>query len=368
MSVIAEPSRPRSRVAFHQLTVASVLPACDDGSAVVVSLRVPPELRPTFDFAPGQHVTVRATIADEEVRRSYSLCSTPSDLSGEGVLRIGVRAVPDGVFSTYACTSLAAGDTLDVLAPLGSFTTTVRAERRRHYGAVVAGSGITPVLSLVASVLAVEPRSTFTVVYGNRFARSAMFVDELADLKDRYGARFQLVYAFSGEDQREGLDRGRLDAETLAKVGSRVFPMDMIDEWFLCGPVGLVTGTQDLLAALGVDPESVHSELFYVGEAPPPRVSTEAASGVLTVLLEGRASTVPVAKGQNLLQAARAARPEVPFSCSTGVCGTCRAKVLHGRTEMTGNWALSTAEVAAGQVLTCRSTAATDDVTLDFDL
>jgi ring-1,2-phenylacetyl-CoA epoxidase subunit PaaE len=366
MSVIADRSSTRSRVRFHRLDVAGVQPACDDGSAVVVTLRVPAELLGTFAFQPGQHVTVRATLDGAEARRSYSLCSTPADLAERGELRIGVRAVPDGVFSTYACKELAAGDSLDVMSPLGGFTTALDPARSRNYAAVVAGSGITPVLSLAAAALATEPGSTFTVVYGNRFARSTMFVDELADLKDRHGHRFQLVYAFSGEDQREGLDRGRIDADALLRLGTDVFPMRMVDEWFLCGPVGLVTGTRELLAARGFD--NVHSELFHIGDVPPARPSTEPAGGRLTVLLEGRASTVPIAKGHNLLQAARAARPEVPYSCATGVCGTCRAKVCQGQAEMSANWALTAAEVAAGQVLTCRATAVTDEVTLDFDV
>jgi ring-1,2-phenylacetyl-CoA epoxidase subunit PaaE len=371
MTTLLEDCRLGARTRFHPLSVAVVEPASADGSAVAVTFSVPEVLRPVFAFAAGQYVTVRATISGAEVRRSYSLCSTPEELAIHGTLRIGVRAVPGGLFSSYATTALATGDVLDVLAPLGNFTTSLKPTRRRRYAAIVAGSGITPVLCLVASALTTEPNSTFTVIYGNQSTRSMMFTEELADLKNRFPARFHLVPVFSREDRREGLDRGRPDADMLARVFSGVFAPEKIDEWFLCGPTDMVAGAELALARYGVDISLTHKELFYVGPIttpPNPPAAGPTEGGELTVLMENSVSSVHMRHGQNILQAAQIARPDVPYSCTTGVCGTCRAKVVRGAVRMAGNWALSPAELAAGQVLTCQATAVTDDVTIDFDI
>ncbi|MEV4412362.1 FAD-binding oxidoreductase, partial [Catellatospora sp. NPDC049609] len=239
---------------FHELTVSAVEPLTP--SAVALSFAVPAELRQTFAFRPGQHVTVRL---DGELRRSYSICSTPADLRDRGLLTIGVKRVPGGVFSTRA-QGLAAGETLPVLPPLGRFTTELDPSRTRRYGAIVAGSGITPVLSLVATALAVEPASTFTVICGNRSAAEVMFADALADLKDRHGSRLQLVHVLSREMQPGDLLSGRLDGERVTAL-LQEFDLAEVQEWFLCGPLGVVRSARDALAAVGAAGK-VHVELF----------------------------------------------------------------------------------------------------------
>ncbi|MCG5216069.1 2Fe-2S iron-sulfur cluster-binding protein [Streptosporangium soli] len=363
-----------SRLRFHRVTVAAVEQAAADASAVAVTCRVPDELRATFAFVPGQHVTVRATVAGTEIRRAYSLCSTPQELERYGTLRIGVRAVPGGAFSTGATETLAAGDTMDLLPPVGTFGTAFDPARARHYAAIAAGSGITPVLSLVSAALAIEPASTFTVLYGNRAVDSMMFAEELADLKNRHRHRLHLVHAFSREDPRLGLPGGRLDQALLAEIFARVLPPDSVREWFLCGPAGLVRDARAALAEHGVQGSAVHTEIFHPDEPKSP-VGGQAAAPLpggqvreLTILLDGRTTTVRTEQDRSILDAVLTARPDLPYSCRNGVCATCRARVVDGRVEMARNWALTEEELAAGYVLTCQSVPLTDRVTVDFDI
>jgi ring-1,2-phenylacetyl-CoA epoxidase subunit PaaE len=356
----------RSRLRFHGLTVGSVEPASGDGSAVVVTCRVPVELRSAFAFVPGQHLTTRAVVDGRSVRRSYSLCSTPAELDSLGLLRIGVRIVPGGVFSTYLGRVLSAGDVLDVLPPVGNFVTTLEPARRRHYGAIVGGSGITPVLSLVASALAVEPGSRCTVLYGNRTVDSMMFADELADLKNRYPSRLHLLHAFSAEEPLFGLPGGRLD---LHDIFDRIVPPASVREWFLCGPAGLVRGARRVLAERGAS--VVHVELFHAADEGPslrPVVPSGGGAHEVTVRADGRSAMVRMGPGERILDAVLAVRPDLPYSCTTGVCSTCRARVVDGRVSMDRNWALTPEEVAAGYTLTCRSTPVTEKVTVDYDM
>lgn len=382
----------RPAVRAHQLTIEELRPVSADGSAVEVSLHVPDELRPAFAFRPGQHVRV-CRAGDEpgtpDDWRSYSLCSTPAELAGRGRLRLAVRLLTDGQFSTYLHTRLAPGDKLTVRPPEGRFTTSPDPGRQRHYTALVAGSGITPVLSLLGTVLAVEPDSTFTVAYGNRAAASAMFTDELADLKDRYPDRMQVVHLLSRETQTVGAAGGRLDQITIAHLLDRGVLRPDIDEWFLCGPFGLVAAARDTLIGRGVAAEAIRVELFHPEQESTEQRRTERGSAEqesagrpggpavagpdpadgcrITLLLDGRASTVTLAAGQRVLDAALSVRPELPFSCRSGVCATCRARVVDGAVRMDRNWALDPAEVAAGFVLTCQATPATDELTVDFD-
>ncbi len=339
--------------------------------AVAITFAVPVELRDNFAFRAGQHLTVRRFDgAGEEVRRSYSICSTPTELAGRGLLRIGVREVPDGAFSSFACAALRTGDIVDVLPPLGQFTTAFDPGRERHYAAVVAGSGITPVLALVATALSVEPASTFTLVYGNRHARSVMFVEELADLKDRYPARLHLIHVLSREPGESPLLSGRVDAERLTRLLDAVVPTDRIDAWFLCGPYGMVRDAQAVLAARGVPAPAVHTELFHVDEAPaPPRRPSTAVAGdaEVTIMLDGRASSFRMGRDERVLDAALKVRGELPYACKGGVCSTCRARVVDGEVSMARNYALEPDEVAAGYVLTCQSSPVTDRLVVDYD-
>ncbi|MFE9744736.1 1,2-phenylacetyl-CoA epoxidase subunit PaaE [Saccharothrix saharensis] len=342
-----------ARPVFHKLTVASVEPLCAD--AVAVTFEVPPSLAAEFAFAPGQHLTLR----NGDERRSYSICAPAG-----GPLRIGVRRVDGGLFSTLLVDRLQRGDVLEVLPPQGTFTPSGGS----HHGLVVAGSGITPALSIAASALAGGAR--VTVLYGNRRADTVMFAEELADLKDRYPARFQLVHVLSREPRDVELFTGRLDAAKLRALFSTVVPWADVDQWWLCGPYGMVRDAQDVLGSLGVPASSVHHELFYVDEPPPPPRRAEtasAAAGVATVVLDGRSTEVPLPADVPILDAAQRVRADLPFACKGGVCGTCRALVVSGEVEMRRNYALEPREVEAGFVLTCQSVAVTPAVTVDYD-
>lgn len=366
-------TRPaRRRAWFHQLRVVAVDELTAD-DAVAVTFQVPGELRDTFDFRPGQHVTLRRSGADE-VRRSYSICSTPRELANSGVFRIGVRLVPGGEFSTYLHERVKPGDPVEVMPPLGHFTTGFDPERSRHYAGIVAGSGITPMLSLAATALETEPDSRVTLLYGNRYARSAMFVEELADLKDRYPQRLHLAHVLSREPQESELFSGRLDAARLDRIFRTVLPPSQVDEWFLCGPQGMVDNARQALAAHQVPADRVHVELFFAeGEEADRRTAVPVADqdptdvAEVTIILDGRASSFTMGRGERVLDAARRVRGEVPFSCTGGVCGTCRAKLVAGEVRMARNYALEPDELAAGYVLTCQSNPVTDTLTVDYD-
>jgi ring-1,2-phenylacetyl-CoA epoxidase subunit PaaE len=354
--------RTRRHLVFHPLAVSDVERLTDD--AVAITLDVPEELRDEYDFAAGQHLTLRTRIGAEDVRRSYSICAP----AGHGRLRVAAKVVPSGVFSTHLTTELRPGDVVDVLTPTGNFTTAFDPGRIRHYAAIAAGSGITPVLSLITTALDVEPMSRFSVVYGNRSAASAMFLDELADVKDRYPDRLQLVHVFSRESGDAELLHGRLDGDRIARVLDGLIDASTVDEWFLCGPYGVVVAAQDVLASRGVAGENVHTELFFTGDiAAPVPAAAEVSGASATVVLDGRSSAVPVAAGEAILDAALRVRPELPFACKGGVCSTCRAKVIDGAVVMAQNYALEPGEVAAGYVLTCQARPTTPTVTVDYD-
>ncbi len=385
---ITRPQRRRPR--FHPLRVAKVERLTDE--AVAVTFEVPDDLRDEFSFLAGQHLTVRRLVPPEpgsadgtatggtdgtatgetDVRRSYSICSTPSLLAAQGLLRVGIKQVSGGAFSTFANADLVEGDVVDVLPPLGHFTTAFDPDRSRRYAAIVAGSGITPVLSLVATALEIEPASTFTLLYGNRYARSVMFSEELADLKDRYPTRLQVVHVLSREPQDAELLSGRLDSERLALLLDALLPPSTVDEWFLCGPYRLVLGAQEVLAAQGVPDRSVHVELFHV-EGEPVERRTEEQTGDgdnvadVTIVLDGRTSSFQMRRDDRVLDQALKVRPELPYACKGGVCSTCRAKLVSGEIRMAQNWALEPDELAAGYVLTCQSSPVTDAVVVDYD-
>ena len=372
-------TRPvRRRPAFHPLNVAAVDRLTAD--AVAITFAVPEELRETFAFSAGQHLTVRrpggagpvgsAGADGEDVRRSYSICSTPDELARHGRLRIGVREIPGGAFSAFACGALRGGDTVEVLPPLGHFTTAFAPDRVRHYGAVVAGSGITPVLSLIANALAVEPASTFTLVYGNRTANTVMFAEELADLKDRYPSRLHLVHVLSREQGESALLSGRIDADRLGRLLDTIVPGDAIEEWFLCGPYGMVVDAKAVLTGRGLPESAVHTELFHVDAPPEPprRPADEPGAGAeVTIVLDGRSSSFTMGRDERVLDAALKVRGELPYACKGGVCSTCKAKVVEGEVTMARNYALEPDEVAAGYVLTCQSSPTTDKLIVDYD-
>jgi ring-1,2-phenylacetyl-CoA epoxidase subunit PaaE len=356
-----------SHAVFHPLTVASIEPLTDD--SVAITFAVPEELREDYAFSHGQHLTVRTELAGDDVRRNYSICSPASS----GVLRVAVKRLPGGAFSEHALDVLRPGDVLDVMTPTGRFFTELDPAHRKHYVCVAAGSGITPILSIVASTLEAEPLSTVTLVYANRTHRTVMFLEEVEDLKNRYPDRFQLLHVLSREPQEVELFSGRLDADRMSRILDGIVPPDTVDEWFLCGPFEMVSDLRKLLVSEGVPKKTIHAEVFHVETSPPVRRTTAAetasAEGAsVTITLDGRKSSFTLATdGPPVLEAALQVRADAPFACKGGVCGTCRAKVVEGTVEMDTNWALEPDEVDRGYVLTCQSHPTSDTVVLDYD-
>lgn len=349
--------------AFAELRVADVERLCDD--AVAVTFDVPPERAAEFAFRPGQSLTVRRRVDGHEERRSYSICAPAGARP-----RIGVREVAGGQVSGWLVHELKPGDTLEVLPPSGTFTPACDVAARHVL--IAAGSGITPLLSIAASVLAVNAGSSVTLIYGNRRSDTVMFADELADLKDRYPSRFELVHVLSREEREADVLSGRLDEHRLARLVDELVPVAAVDHWWLCGPYGLVETARDVLRARGVEPSKLHRELFYVEDTAPLPAQHEDAeptgpTAKVTVVLDGRATAMTLPCDVPILDAAQRVRTDLPFACKGGVCGTCRAKVTSGQVRMRRNFALEPEEVDAGFVLTCQSLPVSDDITVDYD-
>ncbi|TKT01780.1 2Fe-2S iron-sulfur cluster-binding protein [Streptomyces lasalocidi] len=349
---------------FHALPVAAVDRLTDD--SVALTLEVPEELRREFRHAPGQHLALRRVADGVEVRRTYSICS-PAPAPGEPgprTLRVGVRLVEGGAFSTYALKEMQVGDEVEVMTPAGRFTLE---PAPGLYAAVVGGSGITPVLSIVSTLLEREPRARFCLVRGDRTAASTMFLEEVADLKDRYPQRFQLVTVLSREEQQAGLPSGRLDRERLTGLLPALLPVEAVAGWFLCGPYGLVQGAERALRDLGVPRARIHEEVFHVDPVAPTVTTGAPAHSTVTARLDGRGGTWPVQEGESLLETVLRNRPDAPYACKGGVCGTCRAFLVSGEVRMDRNFALEPEETDAGYVLACQSHPVTEAVELDFD-
>ena len=352
----------RRRPQFHTLRVAHVEQLTDD--AVAVTFDVPAELAEDYRFSPGQALTLRRVDGDRDERRSYSICAPVG-----AAPRVGVREVPGGFFSSWLVHDVRPGDTVEVLPPAGTFTADLSTPADHVF--VVAGSGITPALSLAGSVLR-DGESTVTVFYGNRRTNTVMFADELADLKDRYGTRLQLVHVLSREPRDAELTSGRLDGDRLRALVAAFTDPAEVDHWWLCGPHGMVGDARDLLAELGVPAERVHQELFFVDDVPPEPVrgdeqTVHGPSAQVTVVLDGRSTTLALPRDVPVLDSAQQVRGDLPFACKGGVCGTCRARVTDGEVQMRRNYALEPAEVEAGYVLTCQTLPVSDAVTIDYD-
>jgi ring-1,2-phenylacetyl-CoA epoxidase subunit PaaE len=357
---MSAPAKRRPR--FHPLTVANVERLTDD--AVAVTFDVPPDLAEDYAFQPGQALTLRRVDGDRDERRSYSICAPVG-----APPRVGVREVPGGYFSSWLVHEVAPGDRVEVLPPSGTFTADLSTPADHVF--VVAGSGITPALSLASTVLR-DGESTVTVFYGNRRTNTVMFADELADLKDAHGTRLQLVHVLSREPRDAELTSGRLDGERLRTLVGTFTDAGHVDHWWLCGPHGMVADARALLDELGVPAERVHQELFYVDDVPPQPVrgddeTVEGPSSQVTVVLDGRSTTLALPRDVPVLDSAQRVRSDLPFACKGGVCGTCRARVTDGEVEMRRNYALEPKEVEAGYVLTCQTLPLSDAVTVDFD-
>jgi len=354
---------------FYPLTLNEVRP--ETKNAVSLSFEVPEDLADQFHYRQGQHLIVRTTLDGEEVRRSYSICRSVGDQE----LRIAVKQVPGGRFSTYANEQLEAGATLEVMPPQGQFSIELDPEREGNYLAVAAGSGITPILSIIKTTLETEPKSEVTLFYGNKATSSTMFRDELQDLKNEYMARLNLVYIFTREEQDIDLYNGRLDHDKCDALFDHWVNARELTAAFICGPQLMTEDVKDSLLRHGMEESRIHFELFTpVGGAPQPRKDRDpghvdpGSISEVTVIADGRTLTFPLVRDtRSILDAGNEEGGDLPFSCTAGVCSTCRAKVIEGEVEMDQNFALEEREVKAGYVLTCQSYPVSDKVVLDYD-
>jgi ring-1,2-phenylacetyl-CoA epoxidase subunit PaaE len=354
---------------FHPLRVRAIEP--DTEEAVIVSFDVPADLRDVFAFNQGQYLTLRTEVDGADLRRSYSICGGIDD----GELRVAVRKVAGGVFSNWINQRLQPGDAVQVMPPQGRFFVPLDPAAHRHYLGVAGGSGITPILSIMKTVLGREPQARFTLIYANRAAKSTMFKEEIEDLKNRYMARLSLHHVFSGEDTELPLNSGVMNRDKLGLFLVRLVDAKRIDHAFVCGPYQMNDEAEAALLAAGVGEERIHIERF--GVAPQGQqagaVEHEAKPGDaerarIVIIRDGLKREFEFSKDDpSILDAASTAGLEVPFSCTSGVCGTCRAKLIEGQVRMTRNFALDKAEVANGFVLTCQSHPLTDRVVLSFD-
>lgn len=357
-------------VIFHPLRVRSV--QSDTPEAVIVSFEVPEDLRPVFGFTQGQYLTLRKEIDGQDLRRSYSICAGVDD----GELRVGVRKVRGGVFSNWINEHLKPGDTLSVMAPQGRFFVPLEPGAHRHHLGIAGGSGITPILSIMKTVLAREPGSRFTLVYGNRKLRSTMFKEELDDLKDKYLSRLVIHHVFSDEHTESEINMGLVNREKVGEFLRTLVPAAGIDHAYVCGPFEMNDQAEAALLAGGVPEERIHIERFGIAQQATGQVGAilhqaqpgDAAKARITIVRDGLQREIAFSREQpSILDAASAAGMEVPFSCTSGVCGTCRAKLVEGQVRMERNFALDKKEVAAGYILTCQAHPLTERVVLSFD-
>ncbi|MBB5519664.1 1,2-phenylacetyl-CoA epoxidase subunit PaaE [Amphiplicatus metriothermophilus] len=338
--------------------------------SVVVTLAPPPEHAEEFRFIQGQYLTFRRAFDGEELRRSYSICAARN----EGVLRVGIKKVEGGWFSTWANEELKVGDTLEAMKPAGNFHVPLAPEEARHYLGFAGGSGITPVISIIKTALAEEPKSSFTLVYGNRSANAIMFREELEELKNRHMGRLSVIHILESEAPDIDLFSGRLDREKCEALFARWVRVEDADYAFICGPEPMMLAVADALKARGMAESRIKFELFasaQPGKARRPAASAQEKRGALcqaTIILDGAARAVEMPKeGQSVLEAALAAKLDAPYACKAGVCSTCRAKVIEGEAQMEANYALEDYEVKRGYILTCQSYPVSDRLVVDYD-
>ncbi|MQA40490.1 1,2-phenylacetyl-CoA epoxidase subunit PaaE [Rugamonas aquatica] len=353
---------------FHPLTVSQVRNETRD--TIAVTFAVPPELQDSFTFQQGQHLTLRAQIGDEDVRRSYSICSAVHD----GALRVAIKRTQGGLFSSWANDTIKPGVTLEVMPPMGHFNVPLDAANRKHYLAFAAGSGITPILSIIKTTLAAEPHSRFTLFYGNRASSSVIFKDELSDLKDTYMERLKLAYVMSREQQDIELFNGRITKDKAAQFLKYWVRPEDIDVAFICGPEDMMHGVSEALQEAGVAKSQIKIELFAASipkhQHKPRAVDPQAGrhETEVTVIMDGNATSFTMDQDkESLLDAGLKAGIDMRYSCKGGVCSTCRCKLLEGQVDMDVNYALEDYEIARGYVLSCQSFPITDKVVIDFD-
>ena len=355
---------------FYPLKVKEVRPETVD--CVSVALEVPEDLKEIFQFAPGQYLTFKRHVADAEVRRSYSICASPKD----GELRVAIKKVEGGKFSGFANAELKAGEILDVMPPLGKFSPKVKDETKKEYLAIAAGSGITPIMSIMKTVLEDEPNSTFTLIYGNRSRNTVIFRELIEGLKNQYMQRLRIFHILSREYMDVPLFNGRIDAEKIEKFGKSLINLSQVKEAFICGPEDMILSVRQKLIDMGMPSAHVHIELFTSPDQPKKshenwvaaHAKDEGPVSKVSVTLDGATFEMDLAyNGESILDAALRHGADLPYACKGGVCSTCRAKVTTGAVDMEVNYALEPDEIEKGYVLTCQSHPKTEKVTVDFD-
>ena len=362
------------RPAFNPLTVLER--RSETADSISIAFEVPDRLRAAYRFAPGQFLTLRAHVGDEELRRSYSICVPASAYEGRGELRVAVRRVPGGRFSNWLVDELQPGQALDVMTPDGRFGVAPRPDLARHHVGFAGGSGITPMMSLIGTLLEAEPQSRFSLVYGNRGTATVMFVEQLEDLKNRFIGRLRLFHVLSEEPHEVELLNGLLDEAKCREFLDSVIPAASIDEAFVCGPDPMMNAAEHALLAAGVEPARIHIERFGVPlpaagallAAQAARDADTDSRAAVELIVDGKTRRLQVPhEGQAILDAGLAAGLNLPYACKAGVCCTCRARVLEGEVRMDRNYTLEPHELDAGFVLTCQSHPVGDRVVLSYD-
>lgn len=356
---------------FYELKVRNIIKETDD--AVVVEFEVPEDLRDNFRFTHGQHLTLRKIINEKEVRRTYSICTTPS----ENCLQVAIKQIEDGKFSTFANHELQIGDYLQVMPAQGHFYTDLDPENKKNYVAFATGSGITPIMSIIKTVLLTEAHSTVTLFYGNRTRRTIIFKKRLEDLKNLFMSRLSIHHILSRENSDTELYHGRMDEEKIKKLLSVFAPPETIDEVFICGVHEMIFTVKAALKEMGIDPKHIHFELFTSPDGDLGSKQTEhskksidiaADKSQVTVIIDGRGIVFPLSyQDQNILNAAIEQGADLPYACKSGVCSTCKAKLTKGKVDMDANYALEDEEVENGYILCCQSHPVTDEVVVDYD-
>jgi ring-1,2-phenylacetyl-CoA epoxidase subunit PaaE len=351
---------------FHRLAVSDL--RRESADAVSLTFVIPGELAGDYSFAPGQYLTLRTNMDGEEVRRSYSICSGPDD----GELRIAVKKVDGGAFSSWAADELKAGDELDVMTPTGRFGIAHAPDQARVYVGFAAGSGITPIISIVKGVLAREPQSRFFLFYGNRSAGGMLFREALEELKDRFMQRLSIFHVISGEEQDIPILHGRLDGEKVRVLLRSLVPASHVDHVFICGPTGMSEDIEATCREIGIAEDHIHVERFVSGLGGKPRPKavvppSAPAKATASLVVDGKRRVVPVADGESILDAALRAGMDLPFACKGGMCSTCRAKLVEGEAPMEVNYSLEPWELKAGFILTCQARPVSQKVVVDYD-
>lgn len=359
---------PMSNHSFYTLKIADIRRETPD--AVSIAFSVPADLSSAFSFTQGQYLTLKTNINGEEVRRSYSICSSVD----ENELRVAVKKVEGGLFSTFANESLKVGDELELMPPVGRFFTPLDASNAKNYVGFASGSGITPIYSILKTTLEQEPNSTFTLFYGNKNTTSVIFKEQIEALKNKYMNRFRVYYILSREFNDSPLFSGRIDAEKCEVFCKYFIDIQQVAAYFLCGPEEMIFAVKDQLEALGVDKKSIHFELFTTSQS---KTSVEKIQNTgsnetmsqISLRLDGKMIHFPLStQGDSILDAALAQGADLPFACKGGVCCTCKAKILEGEVKMTVNYGLEEDEIEANYVLSCQSHPVSEKVVIDFDV